>query len=196
MKFYTAEDITKAVNGEAAAGLNASTEKHHYQVSYVKNVLRHIEREPLAYGYSSDAKKIIRISSKKGAPKGYSMYYVDQAVDKLTGKVNPRRLLALKSAIENARITKKQIEKTMLKHGKYFPSKNFAQTFEFIEKGEKEPDIESQKKFIDSLYKQSYRRNQVLKEAWKAYKRSMTEVLTSKEISAKEKVDLLKSPNF
>lgn len=194
--YYPAKDIQDAVNGKAAAGLHSSTQKRNYKLEYIKNVLREIERDPLENGYAPELKKTIRFAQKKGAPKGYSSYYVDQAVNRLTTNVKSRRLLAVKTAIKNARITRKQIEKTMLKHGKYFPNERFPQKFEFIEKNEKEPDIENQRKFIDDIYKQIYRRNRSIKAAWENYRKATMEILNSKEIPDREKIDLLKSPYF
>lgn len=194
--FYTAEEITAAANGAAAAGLKASTKKYNYKVSYIKNVLRRIELAPLEYGYTPGFKRTIRISNKKGAPKGYSGYYVDQVINLLTSDKTNRFLLAMEKAIKKAQITRKQVENTMLKHGRYYPNSKYPQKFEFMEKKETTPDIISQEKFIDDIYKQNYRRIKNIKKTWEIYRKAVTEILNSTEISDREKIEILKSPRF
>lgn len=195
LKFYTAEDITKAVNGKAAAGLKASTKKFHYKTSYIKNLLHRIENEPLEIGYSPEFKKTIRIATKKGAPKAYSMYYVYEIVDRLTSNKNKGLILSVEDSIKKARITKKQIEKMMLTHGRYFPNSSFPQRFEFLNKNENEPDINEQQKFIDNLYKLNYRRIKTIEKSWKEYRQETNKILNSK-LTDKRKIELLKAPDL
>lgn len=195
-EFYTAEEITRAVNGEAAAGLHASTHKFHYKVNYIKNVLRKIEKEPLVRGYTPEFKKIIRVANKKGAPKAYSMYYVYIIVNQLTSEKNQALIRSVEESIENARITRKQIEKMMLNHGRYFPNSQFPQKFEFIKNDQKEPDINEQQSFIDSLYKLNYRRIKSISNSWKEYRKEIDEILNTDEISDKRKIELLKAPEL
>lgn len=193
---YTAKEITDAVNGEAAAGLHASTEKFDYKIDYIKNVLRRIEKEPLVQGYSPEFKKIIRLVNKKGAPKAYSMYYVYEIVDQLTSNKDQGLILSIEQSINNARLTRKQIEKMMLNHGRYFPNSRFPQKFEFMKKEETEPNIIEQEKFIDSLYKLNYRRIKKIDKSWKEYREEINKILNTKEISDKRKIELLKAPDL
>ena len=84
----------------------------------------------------------------------------------------------------------------MLNHGRYFPNSQVPQKFEFIKNDQKEPDINEQQSFIDSLYKLNYRRIKSISNSWKEYRKEIDEILNTDEISDKRKIELLKAPEL
>lgn len=85
--YYTADDITRIVNGEAM-GIYHSGSKHNIQKNYVAVLLSRLKnKEEAAGNFNDDYRKPLLIKnscSKMGRPKfEYSSYYVDEVLNEV-----------------------------------------------------------------------------------------------------------------